>query len=162
MLCQFATGSLWFSNPFVGLCLQFLLPGGGSKMPYPTPPRVPPELFPLSKRRPVADQVENHKGLGWFTMATKRILHPNGRILYIKMVWHTNAHGKKDSTYNACVCMHGLCHHTLILYYNPYPKSWWRLCSKNHQITFLDVSGWKLSRFKHLSITLIGSTESYL
>lgn len=51
--------------------------------------------------------------------------------------------------------------YTYISYCNPYPKSWWRVRSKNHQITFLDVSGWKLSRFKHLSITLIGSTESY-
>ena len=105
------------------------------------------------------------------------------------MIWgyhYFRTHPYIDSTYNTCVCMHGLCHHTLIFYYiilyyivlyyillyyiilyyiilhyNPYPKSSRRVCSKNHQITFLDVSGWKLSRFKHLSITLIGPTEGY-
>ena len=48
-----------------------------------------------------------------------------------------------------------------IMEYDPFPKSWWRVCWKNYQITFLDLSGWKLSRFKPLLKTITDSTESY-
>lgn len=94
---------------------------GSSLLPYPFPPRRKPELFPLSKRRPVwGCECKIGHGPSWEPPRLKwRRFWTNGQNPAPK--WHqyirwfgTQMHTSIDSTYNACVCMHGLCHHTLI------------------------------------------------